>query len=211
MISTLSEVFTFIAAPASPAKSNVAAAKFVNLTRERNSGILAMKKLSMFAKIVICLVFVSLGLLSCSISKKIQAANILKQCDFSFKRANIDGFKGDSLIFSVFLNAKNKGKDSLFAQGLNGMLYLDSLFEIPISLQKSVWLSPGNNELSFSGAIQLNLFKLLAVPKLKKFTIRGNAYLALKPGQKAIEVDFNETRDIPPDLLEKQIKGLLGL
>jgi hypothetical protein len=169
-----------------------------------------MKSLSIFAKIVICLGLVSLGLFSCSVSKKIQAANILKQCDFSFKRASVDGFKGDSLMFSVFLSANNKGKDSLFAQGLNGMLYLDSLFEIPISLQKSAWLSPGNNELGFSGAIQLNLFKLLAVPNLKKFTVRGSAYLALKPDQKTIEVDFNETRDIPPDLLEKQIKGLLG-
>jgi len=123
----------------------------------------------------------------------------------------MDGFRGDSLVFSVFLNAHNKGKDSLFVQGLNGMLYLDSLFEIPISLQKSVWLSPGSNELSFSGAVQLTLFKLLAVPNLKKFTIQGIAYIALKPDQKAIEVDFNETRDIPPNLLEKQIKGLIGL
>ncbi|MDR2553975.1 MAG: hypothetical protein LBC64_00985 [Fibromonadaceae bacterium] len=170
-----------------------------------------MKNLSMFAKIVICLGFVSLGLFSCSVSKKIQAASILKQCNFSFKRASMDGFRGDSLVFSVFLNAHNKGNDSLFVQGLNGMLYLDSLFEIPISLQKSVWLSPGNNELNFSGAFQLNLFKLLAVPNLKKFTIRGIAYIALKPDQKAIEVDFNETRDIPPNLLEKQIKGLIGL
>jgi len=91
------------------------------------------------------------------------------------------------------------------------MLYLDSLFEIPISLKKSVWLSPGNNELNFSGALRLNLFKLLAVPTLKKFTIRGSAYLALKPDQKAIEVNFNETRDIPPDLIEKQVKSLLRL
>jgi len=170
-----------------------------------------MKKLSMFAKIVICLAIVSLAVLSCSVSKKIQAANILKQCSFSFKKATMDGFKGDSLIFSLYLNANNKGKDSLFAQGLNGTIHLDSIFEIPISLQKSVWLSPGNNELSFSGAIQMNLFKLLAVPTLKKFTIRGSALIALKPNEKALEVDFDETRDIPPDLLEKQIKGVLGL
>jgi len=123
----------------------------------------------------------------------------------------MDGFKNDSLMFSIVLNANNKGKDSLFTQSLNGMIYLDSIFEIPISLQKSTWLSPGNNELSFSGAIQLNLFKLLAVPTLKKFTIRGIALIALKPNEKAIEVDFNETRDIPPDLLEKQVKGMLGL
>jgi hypothetical protein len=169
-----------------------------------------MKNLSIFAKIVICLGFVFLWLLSCSVSKKIQAANILKQCDFSFKKASMDGFKDDSLMFSVFLNANNKGKDSLFAQGLSGILYLDSLFEIPISLQKSIWLSPGNNELSFSGTVQLDLLKILAVPNLKKFTVQGNAYIALKPDQKAIEVNFNETHDIPPDLLKRHIKSLLG-
>jgi hypothetical protein len=153
---------------------------------------------------------VSLWLFSCTVSKKIQAASILKQCDFSFKKATVDGFKDDSLKFNVFLNANNKGKDSLFAQDLNGVLYLDSLFEIPINLQKSVWLSPGNNELCFSGAVQLDLLKILAIPSLKKFTVQGNAYIALKPDQKAIEVDFNETHDIPPDLLEKQVKNLLG-
>jgi hypothetical protein len=161
-------------------------------------------------KIVICLGLVLLAL-ACSMSKKLQAANILKQCDFSFKKAGIDELKSDSLKFIVFLNAHNKGKDSLFAQNLSGMLYLDSLFEIPINLQKSAWLSPGYNELSFTGAIQLDLFKLLALPGVKKFTMRGTAFIALKPGQNAIEIDFNETKDIPPDLVEKQIKSLIGL
>jgi hypothetical protein len=110
----------------------------------------------------------------------------------------------------VLLNANNRGKDSLFAQNLNGMLYLDSLFEIPISLQKSTWLSPGHNELSFSGAIQLDLFKLLALPGVKKFTMKGIAFIALKPEQEAIEIEFNETKDIPPDLVEKQIKSFLN-
>lgn len=124
--------------------------------------------------------------------------------------ATIDGFKKDSLQFSVFLDANNKGTDSLFAQSLNGMLYLDSLFAIPISLQNSVWLSPGHNQLSFSGAVQLDLFKILALPKAEKFTLKGTAFIALKPGQEAIDIDFNETRDIPPDLVEKQIKGIMG-
>jgi hypothetical protein len=110
----------------------------------------------------------------------------------------------------VFLSAHNKGKDSLFAANLNGMLYLDSLFEVPISLQKSTWLSPGHNELSFSVAIQLDLFKLLALPNVKKFTMKGKAFIALKPEQNAIEVEFNETKDIPPDLVEKQIKSFLN-
>jgi hypothetical protein len=144
-------------------------------------------------------------------SKKLQAANILKQCEFTFKRASIDGFKKDSLQFSVFLNAYNKGTDSLYAQGLSGMLYLDSLFEIPISLQKPLWLSPGNNQLGFSGTVELNLFKILSLPSLKKFTIKGNALVALKPGEEAMEVEFSETKDIPPDLVERQVKSLLGL
>ena len=111
----------------------------------------------------------------------------------------------------MFLNAHNKGKDSLYAQGLNGMLYLDSLFEIPISLQKPLWLSPGNNQLAFSGSVELNLFKILSLPSLKKFTIKGNALVALKPGQEAIEIEFSETQDIPSGLVEAQVKSLLGL
>ncbi|MDR2579781.1 MAG: hypothetical protein LBC85_02155 [Fibromonadaceae bacterium] len=168
-----------------------------------------MKKFSISAKIVIFgLVLLAF---SCSASKKLQAANILKQCNFSFEKASFDGFKGDSLKFTVFLNANNKSKDSIFVQSLNGMLYLDSLFEIPVSLQEPKWISSGHSQLSFSGAAQLNLFKLLALPKAQKFNIQGKAFLALKPGQEAISVDFNETHDIPSGLVEKQIKSLLKL
>jgi hypothetical protein len=176
-----------------------------------NSGIkgVVLKKLNIYVKIVICLGLVLLAL-SCTTAKKLQAASILKQCNFSFKKASIDDLKTDSLKFTVFLNAHNKSKDSLFAQNLNGMLYLDSLFEIPISLQKSTWLSPGYNELRFSGAIELDLFKLLSLPSVKKFTMKGIAFIALKPGQNAIEIEFNETKDIPPDLVEKQIKSFLS-
>lgn len=191
-----------MAALAKQAKNNKATEKFLDLT--------AMKKLSISVKIVICVGLLLLAF-SCSVSKKLQAASILKQCNFSFKKASIDSFSGDSLKFNVFLNAHNKGKDSLFAQNLTGMLYLDSLFEIPISLRKAVWLSPGYNELSFTAAIQLNLFKLLSLPNVKKFTLRGTAFIALKPEQEAIDINFNETHDIPPDLIEKQIKSLLNL
>ena len=144
-------------------------------------------------------------------SKKMQAASILKQCEFNFQKASIEGFKKDSLQFIVYLNARNKGKDSLYAQSLNGTLYLDSLFEIPISLKNSAWLSPGNNQLSFSGAVELNLFKLLSLPSLQKFTIKGKAFVALKPNQEALGIEFNETKDIPPDLITKQIQSLLNL
>ncbi|MDR1812447.1 MAG: hypothetical protein LBQ87_06455 [Candidatus Fibromonas sp.] len=162
------------------------------------------------AKLVICLGLVFI-ILSCSTSKKIQAANILKKCKFTFQKAQIDSFTGDSLKFSIFLNTHNESKDSLFIQDLNGFLYLDSLFEIPFSLQKSKWVSSGSGQISFSGAVQLELFKLLALPSVKKFKMQGKAYIALKPGQDAIEVDFNETRDIPTDLIEKTVKKLMGL
>ncbi|MCL2100967.1 MAG: hypothetical protein FWH22_04565 [Fibromonadales bacterium] len=169
-----------------------------------------MKKLSISVKIVICL-GLALLTLSCSASKKWKAANILKQCEFSFENANIDGFKGDSIKFSVFLNVNNKGKDSLFAQSLSGTFYLDSLFEVPFALQNPVWLSPGNNQLSFSGAIQLNLFKIMALPGVETFTLQGNALIALKPEQKATDMSFSQTHDIPRDFMENQIKKLLKL
>jgi hypothetical protein len=176
----------------------------------RNFKVLSIKNPSILAKVVICLGLVLL-IFSCSASKKIQAANILKKCKFTFERAQIDSFTGDSLKFSIFLNTSNQSKDSLFVQDLNGFLYLDSLFEIPFSLQKSKWISSGSSQISFSGAVQLELFKLLALPSVKKFRMEGKAYIALKPGQDAIDVDFNETRDVPPDLIEKTVKKLIGL
>ena len=161
-------------------------------------------------KIVICLGLVLLTL-SCTASKKIQAANILKNCKFTYQKAQIESLDGDSLKFSLFLNAHNGSKDSLFVENLNGFIYLDSLFEIPFSLQNSKWLSPGNNQMSFSGAVQLDLFKILALPKVKQLRMQGKAYIALKPNQKAIDLDFNETQDIPPDMVEKMVKKLMGI
>jgi len=99
----------------------------------------------------------------------------------------------------------------LFIQKLNGFLYLDSIFEVPFSLQESKWISSGRGQISFSGAVQLDLFKLLALPSVKKFRMQGKAYVALKPEQETTEMDFNETRDIPPDLVEKMLKKLIGL
>jgi len=86
---------------------------------------------------------------------------------------------------------------------------LDSLFEIPFSLQDSKWISPGRGQISFSGAVQLDLFKLLALPNVKKFRMQGKAFVALKPEEEAIDIDFDETRDIPPDLVEKMIRKII--
>jgi len=108
------------------------------------------------------------------------------------------------------LNAGNAGEDSLFVENLTGTFHLDSLFEIPFNLQTSKWISPGNNQMRFSGALELNLFKILALPNVKKFRMQGIAWIALKPGQKSIDVNFDESHDIPPDLLEKQLKKLIG-
>jgi hypothetical protein len=192
-----------------PTKANTVAAKFVNLSEKHNLGVLAVKNLNILVKVVICL-SLALLLLSCSTAKKIQTANILKKCEFTFQKAQIDSFTGDSLKFSVFLNTNNKGEDSLFIQKLNGTFYLDSIFEIPFSLQGSKWLSPGNGQISFSGAVQLELFKILALPSVKKFRMQGSAFVALKPEQKTTEIDFDETRDVPPDLVEKMVKKLIG-
>jgi len=187
------------------AKTSTAAAKFVNLNEMYKFGVLAVKKFNIGVKIVICLGLALLWL-SCSTAKKIKTANILKKCEFTFQRASIDSFTGDSLKFSVFLNTNNKGEDSLFIQKLTGTLYLDSIFEIPFSLQDSKWLSPGRGQISFSAAVQLELFKLLALPDVKKFKMQGKAFVALKPEQETTEMDFNETRDIPPDLMKKLIE-----
>ncbi len=86
---------------------------------------------------------------------------------------------------------------------------MDSLFEIPFSMQDSKWISPGRGQISFSAAVQLELFKLLALPNVKKFRMQGHAFVALKPGQETTEMDFNETRDIPPDLVEKMVRKLI--
>jgi len=123
----------------------------------------------------------------------------------------MEGFSGDSLKFSVFLNANNAGADSLFVENLKGSFHLDSLFEIPFNLQNSRWISPGDNQMKFSGALELNLFKILALPNVKKFRMQGKAFIALKPGQKSIDVDFDESHDIPPDMLEKTLKKIIGL
>jgi len=168
-----------------------------------------VKNLSISAKIVICLGFVFL-ILSCSASKKIQAANIFKKCKFTFQKAQADDLTGDSLKFSVFLNAYNAGKDSLFVQNLSGIVHLDSLFEIPISLQNPKWLSPGNSQVSFSGAVQLDLLKLLKLPNVKNFRMQGKVFVALKPNQEPVSIDFDETREVPPDLVEKALKKLIG-
>ena len=99
----------------------------------------------------------------------------------------------------------------MFVENLSGFIYLDSLFEIPFSLQDSKWISPGNSQLKFSGAVQLDLLKVLALPSVKKFRMHGTAYIALKPKQKAIDIDFDESHDIPPDLIGKQFRKLLGI
>jgi len=207
-ISTLFAVPTFISAKQVLAKKNTAATKFVNLNKMYKFGVSVVKKFNITVKVVICLSLALLWL-SCAASKKIKTANILKKCDFTFQRASIDSFTGDSLKFSVFLNTNNRGEDSLYVQRLTGTLYLDSLFEIPFSLQDSKWLSPGRGQISFSGAVQLELFKLLALPNVKKFRMQGKAFVALKPGEETTDINFDETRDIPPDLVEKMVRKLI--
>jgi hypothetical protein len=169
-----------------------------------------MKKLSIAVKVVICLGFAFLAIY-CSATKKIQAANILQKCKFSFQKAQLDSFTGDSIKFSIFLDAHNQGEDSLLVQNLIGTVYLDSIFEIPLSLKNSKWISPGHNQVSFLGAWQLDLFKMLALPNVKKFRMKGKAFIALKPEQQSTEIDFDETRDVPPDLVAKMLKKLIGL
>jgi hypothetical protein len=191
------------------AKTNIATAKFVNLGKMCKFGVSSVKKFNIAVKIVICF-GLALLCLSCAASKKIKTANILKKCEFTFQRASIDSFTGDSLKFSVFLNTNNRSEDSLFIQRLNGTLYLDSIFEIPFSLQDSKWISSGRGQISFLGAVQLELFKLLALPNVKKFRMQGKAFVALKPEQETTEMDFDETRDIPPDLVEKMLRKLVG-
>jgi len=172
-------------------------------------GVSAVKKFNIVVKIVICLGLALLWL-SCSTTKKIKTAKILKKCEFTFQRASVDldSFTGDSLKFTVFLNVNNKGEDSLYIQRLNGTIYLDSIFEVPISLQNPKWISSGRGQISFLGAVKLDLFKVPALTSVKKFRMQGKAYVALKPGEETTEMDFNETRDIPPDLKEKMIKEL---
>jgi hypothetical protein len=198
----------FISAKQAQTKKNTAAAKFVNLNEMYKFGVSVVKKFNIAVKIVICLGLALLWL-SCSTTKKIKTAKILKKCEFTFQRASIDSFTGDSLKFTVFLNTNNKGEDSLYIQRLTGTLYLDSLFEIPINLLDSKWISPGRGQISFSAAVQLELFKLLALPNVKKFRMQGKAFVALKPGEETTEMDFNETRDIPPDLVEKMVRKLI--
>jgi len=41
--------------------------------------------------------------------------------------------------------------------------------------------------------------------------MQGKAFVALKPEQETTDIDFDETRDIPPDLVEKMLKKLIGL
>jgi len=207
-ISVLFAVPTFISAKQILTKKNTAAAKFVNLNEMYKFGVLTVKKFNIAVKIVICFGLALLWL-SCAASKKIKTANILKKCDFSFQRASIDSFTGDSLKFSVFLNTNNRGEDSLYIQRLTGTLYLDSLFEIPVELQNPKWISPGRGQISFSAAVQLELFKLLALPNVKKFRMQGKAFVALKPEQETTEMGFDETRDIPPDLVEKMVRKLI--
>jgi len=198
-----------MAARLGPANSNTTTANFVNSEKNGKFGVLAVKNLSMLVKIVICLGFALLAL-SCSASKKIQAANILKKCKFTFHSFQLDSFTGDSLKFNVILNASNAGKDSLFVQDLNGFVYLDSTFEIPLSLQKSKWISPGNSQVSFSGAMELNLLNIPALLNVKQYRVQGKAYIALKPGQNAIDIDFDETRDIPPGFVEEMLEKTMG-
>jgi len=188
-------------------RKSIIAAKFVDLIRIHKFGVLAVKKSNIVVKIVICL-GLSLLWLSCATSKKIKTASILKKCEFTFQRANpdLDSFTGDSLKLNVFLNVKNKGEDSLFIQKLDGIFYLDSTFEIPFSLQEPKWISPGNREIGFSTMVQLDLSKVPALLSLKKFRMKGKAFVALKPEQETIDIDFDETRDIPPDYLEQIVK-----
>jgi len=168
-----------------------------------------VKKFNIAVKIVICLGLALLWL-SCAASKKIKTANILKKCEFTFQRASVDmdSFTGDSLRFTVFLNVNNKGEDSLYIQKLNGTIYLDSIFEVPFSLQDSKWISSGRGQISFLGAVQFDLLKLPALIDVKKFRMKGTAFVALKPNEETTEMGFNETRDIPPDLVEKMVKEL---
>jgi len=199
----------FISAKQAQAKNSTTAAKFVDLNEMYKFGVLTVKKFNIAVKIVICLGLALLWL-SCAASKKIKTANILKKCEFTFQRASVDleSFTGDSLRFTVFLNVNNKGEDSLYIQKLDGTIYLDSIFEVPFSLQNPQWISSGRGQVSFLGAIQFDLFKLPALTSLKKFRMQGKAFVALKPNEETTEMGFNETRDIPPDLAEKMVKDL---
>jgi hypothetical protein len=40
--------------------------------------------------------------------------------------------------------------------------------------------------------------------------MQGKAFVALKPEQQTTDIDFDETRDVPPDLVEKMVRKLVG-
>lgn len=103
--------------------------------------------------------------------------------------------------FDSRVNLNNKTKDSLWIISFKLDLDLDSLITLPIELDQSTVLVPGDNEMHLHSPFPLDL-KLFKLPEVKEIRVKGYIEVALEPNGKPVSQDFNISYNIKPEDIE---------
>lgn len=100
--------------------------------------------------------------------------------------------------FNSRVNLTNQTKDTLWIISFKLDLDLDSLITLPIELDKSSVLLPGDNEMHLLSPFPLDL-KLFKLPEVKTIRVKGYIEVALEQNGKPVSQDFNISYDIKPE------------
>lgn len=100
--------------------------------------------------------------------------------------------------FDSRVNLNNQTKDTLWIISFKLDLDLDSLITLPIELDKSSVLVPGDNEMHLHSPFPLDL-KLFKLPEVKVLRVKGYIEVALEENGKPVSQDFNISYEIKPE------------
>lgn len=100
--------------------------------------------------------------------------------------------------FNSRVNLNNQTKDTLWIISFKLDLDIDDLITLPIELDTSSVLLPGDNEMHLLSPFPLDL-KLFKLPEVKVLRVRGYIEVALEKNGKPVSQDFNISYNIKPE------------
>lgn len=94
--------------------------------------------------------------------------------------------------------ANSADQDTLWIRNLNATLSLDSLEALPLSLKDSCRLAPGENEISFTTQLPLDM-RLFKLDMVKSYGIKGVLEVSLKQDGPSVPLEFDIVHEIKPE------------
>lgn len=104
---------------------------------------------------------------------------------------------------STTLIANSRNEDSLWIRNCTATLFLDSLMELPLTLQESSILRPGENIFTISTQFPIDK-RLFRLKEVNKYRIKGVLNVSLESDGEIVPLEF----DIAHDISQEEINAL---